>query len=118
MFWKKPRHQFFIFGATIEGHSPYNNKYNDVNVQAISDVYSESALEELSAYGQTAYDLDQQMGRLFNYLDQCETPTLVFVFGDHLPPLQAYSENNYLEDTVEKVFRTVGSVFQLFRYRI
>ena len=92
----------FIFGATIEGHSPYNNKYNDVNVQAITDVYSESALEELSAYGQTAYDLDQQMGRLFNYLDQCETPTLVFVFGDHLPPLQAYSENNYLEDTVKK----------------
>lgn len=94
----------FIFGATIEGHSPYNEKFNSINVQAKDTLgkYSESALRELSAYGQTVYDLDQQLGRLFSYLDQCGTPTLVYVFGDHLPPLEIYSECNYLQETSQK----------------
>lgn len=88
----------FIFGATIEGHSPYNNKYTSTVVQASSDLYSEGALTELSNYGQTVYDFDRQIGCLFEYLSESERPTLVYVFGDHLPPLEIYSDSNYLEN--------------------
>ena len=46
----------FIFGATIAGHSPYNDKYTETQIQAASSLYTSDALAELSKYGQTAYD--------------------------------------------------------------
>lgn len=88
----------FVFGATIAGHSPYEMKYEDTQVIATSEIYNEKELLELSRYGQVTKEFDEQMGRLFDYLDSCETPTLVYVFGDHLPPIAINSSDGYLKD--------------------
>lgn len=92
----------FIFGATIAGHSPYESKYKETEVKAVSERYSAEELEELSQYGQMVKEFDEQLGRFFDYLDTCGTPTLVYVFGDHLPPLKINASDGYLSDAEKK----------------
>ena len=92
----------FIFGATIEGHSPYESKFKETDIRANSNVYNSEELQELSEYAQTVKDLDTQLGRLFEYLDTCEKPTLVYVFGDHLPPIKVNSSDGFLDNNDTK----------------
>lgn len=96
------RNPIFIFGVTIAGHSPYGEKYGETEVKAKSNRYSEKELKELSQYGQTAKDFDEQLGKLFAYLDTCGKPTLVYVFGDHVPPLAINYSNGYLNSNETK----------------
>lgn len=88
----------FIFGASIEGHSPYNNKYDNINIVASSENYDENILYELSCFGQALYNFDQQMGRLIRFFEEKERPVLIYVFGDHIPPLTVNNESGYLDD--------------------
>ncbi len=92
----------FIFGISLEGHSPYSDKYVTTDIIADSEEYDNAALTELSGYGQSAYNFDREMGRLFKYVENSNTPTLIYIFGDHLPPLAVYNETDYLNDVYLK----------------
>lgn len=95
----------FIFGASLEGHSPYSSKYSSADIVASSDKYDKATLSELSNFGQSVYNFDQQMGRLINYFETNDKPVLLYVFGDHIPPLSVNNQDGYLEDVWLK-FRT------------
>lgn len=88
----------FIFGASLEGHSPYNAKYKSTDLVAYSDKYDENILDELENYAQTVYNFDKQMARLIQYFEEKQEPVLIYIFGDHLPALQINDEDGYLED--------------------
>lgn len=88
----------FLFGASLEGHSPYGEKYSSTEIQAESDCYSSDAVRELSKYGQAVYNFDAQMGRLIDYFETTQKPALIYIYGDHLPPLLINSEDGYLEN--------------------
>lgn len=88
----------FLFGASLEGHSPYGEKYSSTHIQAESHCYSSEAVKELGNYGQTVYNFDIQMGRLIDYFETEKKPVLIYIYGDHLPPLLVNSEDGYLSD--------------------
>lgn len=88
----------FLFGASLEGHSPYDGKYDTTEVIASSEQYSSDAMKELSKYGQAVYNFDQQMGRIIDYFETTNKPVLLYVYGDHLPPVLVNSEDGYLND--------------------
>lgn len=88
----------FLFGASLEGHSPYDGKYDTTEVIASSEQYSSDAMKELSKYGQAVYNFDQQMGRIIDYFETSKKPVLIYVYGDHLPPVLVNSEDGYLND--------------------
>lgn len=93
----------FIFGASIEGHSPYmrnsdSSKYKQLDVVASSDKYDDVVLTELSSYAQTVYNFDQQMGCLFDYFEENNRSVLIYIFGDHLPAIEINEQNGYLDD--------------------
>lgn len=92
----------FIFGASLEGHGPYTSKYASTQIEAISDKYEGSVLQELNSYGQTVYNFDLQMGRLIDYLDHCEQEALMYIFGDHRPALAVNDQNGCLDDVWQK----------------
>lgn len=96
----------FIFGVSLEGHSPYIAKYDSIDINATSAKYDETILEELSSYGQTVYNFDEQMGRLIDYVEEKDQPTLIYIFGDHIPPININELDGCLDDVWQK-YRTV-----------
>lgn len=93
----------FIFGVTIEGHSPYTNKFEDTEVKVESPLLSEREISDLEQYAQTVRDTDKEIGKLIEYLENRDKPTLLYLWGDHLPPLSAFSTLGYVNgETYEK----------------
>ena len=87
----------FIFGVTFGGHSPYNTKYTSTDIEAYSDSASPSEIEDAKNYAQTVSDLDVALADFYDYVMQSDKPTLVYVWGDHLPSLELYN-NRYIRD--------------------
>lgn len=86
----------FIFGVTFGGHSPYTSKYESTYIEANSDSVTGSDLDEARCYAQTVYDLDEAVKYLHDYVMERDYPTVVYVWGDHLPSLGMF--DNYLAD--------------------
>ncbi|MBQ3509767.1 MAG: LTA synthase family protein [Peptococcaceae bacterium] len=99
---KNSEEPVFIFGASIEAHSPYYEKYEECEISAFSEQYDTAVLEEAACYAQTVYNFDVQFGDLISYLEGQEEPVLVYVFGDHLPPIQINESAGYLNDVWAK----------------
>ena len=96
----------FIFGISIEGHNPYDAKYEETSVKVTSDGFTESEIHELEQYGQSVLNFDQALGEFIEYLQQREKPTIVYVWGDHLPILQAYQKTAYLDSSMYARYTT------------
>lgn len=88
----------FIFGASIASHGLYDNKYPDTIIHSSSDRYSPGILQEVDNYSQSIYDLDVEMGRLFDYCDELERPVNIYIFGDHLPSIELNIVAGYVQD--------------------
>lgn len=80
----------FIWAVTIEGHSPYTNKYAQTDMEVTCDMLNESQISELEQYMQSVKNTDDMVKELIAYIEQRERPTLLVVFGDHLPRLEAF----------------------------
>ena len=79
----------FIWGVTIAGHSPYINKYKHPLVEVSSNNFSNKDLEEITQYAQVVYDFNTELAALIKYIDSIEKTILLYIFGDHLPPIKA-----------------------------
>ena len=94
----------FIFGITMENHGGYDKaNENDIVIQVKNDSLSTEMLDAVTCYTQGAYYADKSLGKLIDYVDNCEKDTLVLFFGDHLPTLGpnqlAYREAGSISNT-------------------
>lgn len=76
---------------------PYKNKiYEQYDIDISSESLTENEKIELKNYIQGVYDGDQMYIKLVNYLKNIKEPTILVMFGDHLPVLNSiYSKSNY-----------------------
>lgn len=82
----------FIFGLTMQNHMPYlSKKYNQYDIDVKSNSLDENEVKELRNYVQGVYDADKMYINIVNYLKNVEEPTVLVMFGDHLPALSQYS---------------------------
>lgn len=106
----------FIWGVTIEGHSPYDDKYAETDIDVSCDSLNEEQIKELENYIQCVKNTDALVGDLIAYLQGRERPALLVVFGDHLPRLRAWDVWGTAADadmyyaTVCAAFATQGSL--------
>ena len=72
----------FIFALTIQCHGGYavSNYEADVEVKGLSDAY-----EEVNQYLSLVKENDEAFGTLIRELEGTDRPTIVLMFGDHLP---------------------------------
>lgn len=92
----------FLFGVSIAAH--YTNEdhypYTDITVDGNGLTDEEKHVIEQTA---AAYQESDEMVRmLMEYVDNCEKPTMLYIFGDHLPPLNMYDKLSYIDDPVNK----------------
>lgn len=106
----------FIFGITMENHQPYPDKYKSdlIEVTVTNTTMDEDTLSAVTNFTQGLINADRSLGKLIDYVDSRETPTIVVFFGDHAPSLganyAAYFQSGLIADT--------SSITQAERYII
>ncbi len=91
---KRDDEKMFYMNCTIESHMPFiKEKYKEYDVEIEESKLSQSMTDVLLSYSQSCYDADEQLGRMYDYIQTLSEPTILVFFGDHLP---------YLPDTETK----------------
>lgn len=88
----------FLFSVSIEGHREYLSKYTDMDVTVKNDMLSDSELSEVNQYAQTVIEDDKFIESIIDYVENTDTPTIAYFFGDHLPMLEAFSAYGFTDD--------------------
>ncbi|WP_010274139.1 sulfatase-like hydrolase/transferase [Paenibacillus senegalensis] len=105
----------FIFAKTMENHYPFDPwKFggNDFKVEGAN--LSDEAKGYLETLAQGIHSGDQMLKKLVEYYTESGEPTLILIFGDHLPVLGddylAFREGNFIKDgdpdTWDKLYST------------
>jgi phosphoglycerol transferase MdoB-like AlkP superfamily enzyme len=78
----------FIFAVTMQNHGPYEPKrYNDYHLTLKSNRLQLADIASLQTYAEGIYAGDAAFGELYTQIESSNTPTLLIMFGDHLPLL-------------------------------
>lgn len=115
---KDKNEKTFYFAITMGGHMPYyEDRYSNYDFEVTESKYNNEITGTLKAYAQGIYMADQELGRLYEYINTLEEDTIIVFFGDHLPHLQTtsgkdalfeinYLNNNYDLESVYRQFNT------------
>lgn len=104
----------FLFAITMQNHQPFSPlPEEELAVTVSSDLLSEDNLAAVATYTQGLYDADRMLGRLAEYVDGRERPTVLIFFGDHKATLGqnfgAYVESGLfpLEENYFREYREI-----------
>lgn len=92
----------FVFAVTIENHTLYENKYRDTEVKLSSDKLKDNELHPLEQYSQGVLSADRFIAKMVDYVNNAQRPTVLYVWGDHLPALNALGTLGYTADNHNK----------------
>ena len=84
----KTSDNFFCFMVTMQNHGAYNPaRYEEYDIDVKSDVLSEQDLQGLKDYTQGVKDSNDAFIKLTEYFKNVSEPTIIAMYGDHLPLL-------------------------------
>jgi phosphoglycerol transferase MdoB-like AlkP superfamily enzyme len=97
----KEQKPFFFFAVTLQNHGPYEPfRYIDPT-HTVETGASTSSRESILTYAEGASDGDKAFAKLMDWASKRSRPTVIAMFGDHLPPLgPAYVETGFMKDRV------------------
>ncbi len=105
--------KLFYMALTLQAHLPYpKDVYDKYDVWVTKSNLSEDMNETVKTYAQGVYDADKQLGRLYEYIQTLDEPTIIVFFGDHLPYLLP-AETNVID--VLDYFNTPDETLNTFR---
>jgi phosphoglycerol transferase MdoB-like AlkP superfamily enzyme len=92
----------FINTVTVATHADYNNrKFENLKQWSKADL-SELDQHRLNEYSQALKELDEAFKMLIEGVEKLDEPTMVVIYGDHLPALgmdySIYKDIGYLKD--------------------
>jgi len=85
----------FLFGISMQNHwcfSPTKYEGLELNVVAESPKLNANQLGYVNSLLQGLFDADKQLGRLVEFVEGLDTPTIIVFFGDHQPILGQHEE--------------------------
>ncbi len=96
----------FIFGISMENHQAYLDKYENCEMEVSCQGLSDESLNILANFANGVKNADEALGRLVEYIENRERPTVLVYFGDHLPSLganyAAYLESGTIGDIYDR----------------
>lgn len=84
---------YFSFTVTIQNHGPYSGKEPEIKRiknNAGADIDGRNALLN---YANGLHDADALLGKVCDYIETVNAPTVLVFFGDHLPYFDADGKN-------------------------
>lgn len=103
MYEEKKEDRIFIFGLSMQNHGDYTKKrYENYDIQIKSDAFSENDFSGLNDFTQGVYDTDMALKKLVDYFRDADEPTIIVMYGDHLPLLgtdgSTYRDGGFIEN--------------------
>lgn len=80
---------YFSFTVTIQNHGPYSADEPEVKRLVRHDGIDDEMYNRLCNYANGLHDADALLGRVCDYAETVDAPTVVVFFGDHLPYFDA-----------------------------
>lgn len=77
----------FIFAISMENHGAFTGKYKSAEPVASCDTWTDADTDIANNYCKSTAAADEAIGVLYDYVMKRKKPTVVLVFGDHLPTL-------------------------------
>ncbi len=102
----------FLFTVTVQGHGDYSEeKVLDNPVVTLPDLEDEALRNKWEYYMNQMYETDMVLGEMLAELEQRDEPTIVFIYGDHLPTMGLTEEDmasRYLYNTNYVMWDNMG----------
>ncbi|MGG5462151.1 LTA synthase family protein [Clostridium sp. B9] len=81
----------FIYNITVESHGGYSG--SDYENYTVNGNISKAEKDELQCLINKLNGVDKYIGELIDYAEQSGEPTVIAMFGDHLPSLKVINED-------------------------
>ncbi|MCM1082025.1 MAG: LTA synthase family protein [Clostridium sp.] len=94
----------FIFAITMESHYVNQDKFDEPQIKVVANEFGldEKEINELEQQAVAYKDTDEMIEKIIEYINTEDKPILLYVFGDHLPPLASFNKTGYLNDVYNK----------------
>lgn len=92
----------FVFAVSLQGHGPYEpNRYPDATHAVVAPGIDAAVRGSILSFAEGASDADRGLQRLIDWARDRDRPTVIALFGDHLPPLgPAYVATGFMKEPV------------------
>lgn len=103
-------HQDFVFGITVEGHGSYDHKLKNPEI-TVSGIENEKKRIEWEYFVNCIYGTDQFIADLLTELEKRNEPTVLVIYGDHLPTMGLKAtdlKSRYLFNTNYVMWDNIG----------
>ncbi|MBN1892803.1 MAG: sulfatase-like hydrolase/transferase [Clostridiales bacterium] len=87
LFEQKGSEPIFVFNVTMQNHGGYGKKYENFDEDVQLSEYPER-FPETEQYLSLLRRTDRAVEDLIEYFSNCEEPTIICFFGDHLPSMK------------------------------
>lgn len=95
----------FMNIVTVTSHGPYNDTRYDQLPEMTESTLTDSSKYILNLYTQLLTELDASIKELIEGVQELDEPTIVAIYGDHLPMLgdnfAVYKETGYLKGDID-----------------
>ncbi|MCI8549871.1 MAG: sulfatase-like hydrolase/transferase [Lachnospiraceae bacterium] len=83
----------FIYTISVQGHGSYpEEKVLDAPAVTVSGLPTEEETNAMEYYVHQVHEMDEFVGELVAYLENCGEETILVMYGDHLPSLELTEE--------------------------
>ena len=85
-----------VFTVSVQGHGKYPDEdilENAIELTDVMDAYGDSTINGLKYYINQLHEMDNLIARLIEKFQNSEEPTVLVLYGDHLPGFNFRQEN-------------------------
>ena len=112
---KNDNEKLFYMNCTIESHMPFiEEKYENYDLEIEDSSLNDAQTSVIKSYAQSCYDADKELGKLYDFIQTYDEPTIILFFGDHLPYLSDPDTNGDLLNEL-KYFNTGDELVDSYR---
>lgn len=108
----------FLYTITVQTHGSYPTQYNKDNAIKVlySDIESDGLINQVEYYANQMRETDEFIKSLCEWLDSYDEPTVVVMYGDHMPSLNIDTNELMFGDLFETEY-VMYSNFDLKKQR-
>lgn len=112
---KEKDEKLFYFIITMGGHMPYyKDRYDTYDVEIEKSTEDSDINDAVLAYAEGIHLADEQLGRLYDYINTLDEETIILFFGDHLPLLQTEMGRDALSEIYFDNANTLEGIYKKY----
>lgn len=105
----------FVFTVSVQGHGSYPDEdvlSDAIDLTDIHDAYDDNTIYGLKYYITQLHEMDELIARLTEYFTKSEEPTVLVLYGDHLPGF-GFEESDLTEGSLLQTEYIMWSNFDM-----